>query len=89
VWQNDQHFNTVLSKSYKDDDEWKDTDQLWIIIVRMVHQQISQSRQKMPQCKSSRTCELGCLKKQLKFGILVTVAVRTHCQCIHAGDLRG
>jgi hypothetical protein len=28
VWQNDQHFNTVLSKSYKDGDEWKDTDQL-------------------------------------------------------------
>ena len=28
VWQNDQHFNTVLSKSYKDGDEWKETDQL-------------------------------------------------------------
>jgi hypothetical protein len=28
VWQNDQHFNTVLTKSYKDGDEWKETDQL-------------------------------------------------------------
>jgi hypothetical protein len=28
VWLNDQHYNTVLSKSYKDGDEWKDTDQL-------------------------------------------------------------
>jgi len=28
VWQNDQYFNTVLSKAYKDGDEWKDTDQL-------------------------------------------------------------
>jgi hypothetical protein len=28
VWQNDKHFNTVLSKSYKDGDDWKETDQL-------------------------------------------------------------
>jgi hypothetical protein len=28
VWQNDTHYNTVLSKSYKDNDEWKETDQL-------------------------------------------------------------
>jgi hypothetical protein len=28
VWQNDQHFNTVLTKTYKDGDEYKDTDQL-------------------------------------------------------------
>ena len=28
VWQNEKHFNTVLSKSYKDGDEWKETDQL-------------------------------------------------------------
>jgi hypothetical protein len=28
VWKNDEFFNTVLSKSYKDGDEWKDTDQL-------------------------------------------------------------
>jgi hypothetical protein len=28
VWKNDDFFNTVLSKSYKDGDEWKDTDQL-------------------------------------------------------------
>jgi hypothetical protein len=28
VWQNDKHFNVVLSKAYKDGDEWKDTDQL-------------------------------------------------------------
>lgn len=28
VWKNDKHFNTVLSKSYKDGDDWKDTDQL-------------------------------------------------------------
>lgn len=28
VWQNDQHFNTVLTKAYKDGDDWKDTDQL-------------------------------------------------------------
>ena len=28
VWRNDDFFNTVLSKSYKDGDEWKDTDQL-------------------------------------------------------------
>lgn len=28
VWRNDNFFNTVLSKSYKDGDDWKDTDQL-------------------------------------------------------------
>ncbi|MGY2903628.1 cold shock CspA family protein [Bradyrhizobium sp. URHC0002] len=28
VWQNGEHYNTVLSKSYKDGDGWKDTDQL-------------------------------------------------------------
>ena len=28
IWQNGEHYNTVLSKSYKDGDEWKDTDQL-------------------------------------------------------------
>ena len=28
VWQNEKHFNTVLSKSYKDGDEWRVTDQL-------------------------------------------------------------
>jgi hypothetical protein len=28
VWLNNQHYNTVLSKSYKDGDEYKDTDQL-------------------------------------------------------------
>jgi hypothetical protein len=28
VWQNGEHYNTVLSKSYKDGDEWKDSDQL-------------------------------------------------------------
>jgi hypothetical protein len=29
VWQNEKHFNTVLSKSYKDDaGDWKETDQL-------------------------------------------------------------
>lgn len=28
VWKNDDFFNVVLSKSYKDGDEWKDTDQL-------------------------------------------------------------
>lgn len=28
VWKNDQFFNVVLSKSYKDGEEWKDTDQL-------------------------------------------------------------
>jgi hypothetical protein len=28
VWKNDEFFNTVLSKSCKDGDEWKDTDQL-------------------------------------------------------------
>jgi hypothetical protein len=28
VWKNDNFFNTVLSKSYKDGDDWKDTDQL-------------------------------------------------------------
>ena len=28
VWQNGDFFNVVLSKSYKDGDEWKDTDQL-------------------------------------------------------------
>ncbi len=28
VWKNDDYFNVVLSKSYKDGDEWKDTDQL-------------------------------------------------------------
>jgi len=28
VWLNNEHYNTVLSKSYKDGDEWKETDQL-------------------------------------------------------------
>jgi hypothetical protein len=28
VWKNDDFFNTVLSKSYRDGEEWKDTDQL-------------------------------------------------------------
>ena len=28
VWQNGDFYNAVLSKSYKDGDEWKDTDQL-------------------------------------------------------------
>lgn len=28
VWKNDEFYNVVLSKSYKDGDEWKDTDQL-------------------------------------------------------------
>jgi hypothetical protein len=28
VWENGKFHNVVLSKSYKDGDEWKDTDQL-------------------------------------------------------------
>jgi len=28
VWENDKFFNVVLSKSYKDGEEYKDTDQL-------------------------------------------------------------
>lgn len=28
VWQNENYFNVVLSKAYKDNGEWKDTDQL-------------------------------------------------------------
>ncbi|MBX3498128.1 MAG: hypothetical protein KF889_01690 [Alphaproteobacteria bacterium] len=28
VWLNDRHYNTVLTKAYRDGDEWKDTDQL-------------------------------------------------------------
>lgn len=28
VWKNNDFFNVVLAKSYKDGDEWKDTDQL-------------------------------------------------------------
>jgi hypothetical protein len=28
IWFNEPHYNTVLSKSYKDGDEWKETDQL-------------------------------------------------------------
>jgi hypothetical protein len=29
IWQNEKHFNTVLSKSYKDDaGDWNETDQL-------------------------------------------------------------
>jgi len=28
VWKNDDFYNVVLSKSYRDGDEWKDTDQL-------------------------------------------------------------
>jgi hypothetical protein len=28
VWKNGEFYSTVLSKSYKDADEWKDTDQL-------------------------------------------------------------
>lgn len=28
IWKNENFFNCVLSKSYKDGDEWKETDQL-------------------------------------------------------------
>ncbi len=28
VWLNDKHYNTVVSKSYKDGEDWKETDQL-------------------------------------------------------------
>ena len=28
VWKNDEYYNVVLSRSYKEGDEWKDTDQL-------------------------------------------------------------
>jgi hypothetical protein len=28
VWLNAKHYNTVLSKTYRDGDEWKNTDQL-------------------------------------------------------------
>lgn len=28
VWKNDSHYNTVLARSYKDGDDWKETDQL-------------------------------------------------------------
>lgn len=28
IWLNDKFYSTVLSKSYKDGDEWKETDQL-------------------------------------------------------------
>lgn len=28
VWKNGEHFNTVISKSYKDGEDWKETDQL-------------------------------------------------------------
>lgn len=28
IWQNGKHYNTVLSKSYKDGEDWKETDQL-------------------------------------------------------------
>lgn len=28
VWKNDSYYNVVLSKAYRDGEEWKDTDQL-------------------------------------------------------------
>jgi len=28
VWLNNEHYNTVLSKSYKEGEDWKETDQL-------------------------------------------------------------
>ena len=28
VWKNDDFFNVVLARSYKDGDDWKETDQL-------------------------------------------------------------
>ncbi len=28
VWKNDDFYNVTVSRSYKDGDEWKDTDQL-------------------------------------------------------------
>jgi hypothetical protein len=28
IWQNDKYFNTVLSKSYREGEEWRETDQL-------------------------------------------------------------
>jgi hypothetical protein len=29
VWKNDKFYNVVLTRTYKEDDEFKDTDQLW------------------------------------------------------------
>jgi hypothetical protein len=28
VWQNERHYNVTLAKSYKDGEEWKETDSL-------------------------------------------------------------
>ncbi len=28
IWKNDEFYNIVLSRSYRDGEEWKDTDQL-------------------------------------------------------------
>lgn len=28
IWQNDKFYSTVLSKSYKEGDDWRETDQL-------------------------------------------------------------
>lgn len=28
IWDNDGHYNTVVTRSYKDGDDWKETDQL-------------------------------------------------------------
>lgn len=28
IWKNGEHFNTVITKSYKDGDDWKESDQL-------------------------------------------------------------
>ena len=28
IWKNDEHYNTVLTRSYKEGDDWKESDQL-------------------------------------------------------------
>ena len=28
VWQNDKHYNVTIAKSYKDGDDWRETDSL-------------------------------------------------------------
>lgn len=51
VWQNDKYFNVVLSKAYKDGDEWKDTDQLGhgdlmnaVLVLKRAEQFISEQQ---------------------------------------------
>ena len=51
VWKNDNFYNVVVSKSYKDGEDWKDTDQLGhgdlmnaVLVLKRAEQFISEQQ---------------------------------------------